>query len=277
MKRNLLVVVALLLATSMSAQLYVGGRLGYGFGSQKTVIGMKMKDKSIENIWGSMGQGFPMGIKAGFFFNDNLGFELGINYWFGATKTRKDITLSEYELVSKTGVIVYDFSNLTTAKSSQLRILPQLVYKSDMGIYGRFGLIIPVSGKTTVNDVTKYKMKKDGDETVKEVVTIYKGAFSMGFAGALGYSFELSDNLFFFGEIEYIGLSINSKSSEITSTKTNGTENVSAMTTIQTTTNYVDVLDSKSTISADKPSQSLSTSTGYSATRINFGVTFIIE
>lgn len=266
MKRNLLLLVAIFIAGSMSAQLYVGARVGYGFGAQKTDIGFTQNDDSHETIWGSMGQGLPMGLKVGYYFNDNLGIELGINYWIGAEQTAADVSMTS------------GYTNKVTAKSSQLRLLPQLVYRSDMGIYGRFGLVMPVSGSTvaTGEEVTP---TPNGNVTTNSE-SQYKGSFSTGFAGAFGYSYEVSDNMSLFGELEYIGLSIKGKTSEVTKYEVNGSDLLSSMTTIQKETNYVDKLDKTSNNGsyntapdAAKPLDDLRSSTGYSSLRFNVGIT----
>jgi len=270
MKRNLLLLVAIFIAGSMSAQLYVGARVGYGFGAQKYDVGFTQTDDYKENIWGSMGQGLPMGLKVGYYFNDNLGVELGINYWIGAEQTAAD--------VSSTIAPGMVYTNLTTAKSSQLRLMPQLVYKSDMGVYGRFGMVIPASGSTVVTSTEV--MPGAAGSTTTEAEKQYKGSFAIGFAGAFGYAYELSDNMNLFGEMEYISLTIKGKTSEITKYSINGTDQLSAMTTIQKETNYVDKLDKTSnngnynaTPDASKPLDDLRTSTVYSSLRFNVGIT----
>jgi opacity protein-like surface antigen len=270
MKRNLLLLVAIFIAGSMSAQLYVGARVGYGFGAQKYAVGFTQTDDYKENIWGSMGQGLPMGLKVGYYFNDNLGIELGINYWIGAEQTAADVTSTVAP-----GMV---YTNKTTAKSSQLRMMPQLVYKSDMGIYGRFGMVIPVSGSTIVTS-TEVMPGAAGPITT-EAEKQYKGSFAIGFAGAFGYAYELSDNMHLFGEMEYISLTIKGKSSEVTKYSVNGSDMLSAMTTIQKETNYVDKLDKtsnnskyNSTPDASKPLDDLRTSTVYSSLRFNVGIT----
>jgi opacity protein-like surface antigen len=267
MKRNLLLLVAIFIAGSMSAQLYVGARVGYGFGAQKYEVGFTKTDDSKEYIWGSMGEGLPMGLKLGYFFNDNLGIELGINYWIGAEQTAADVNMAKLK-----------YTNVVTAKSSQLRLLPQLVYKSDMGIYGRFGVVMPVSGKTVVTS-------KEVSPTMAGMVTTeaeveYKGSFAIGFAGAFGYAFELSDNMHLFGEMEYIALTIKGKTSEVTKYNVNGIDAIPSMDTYDKQTNYVDELNSSSNNGTynkkpdmTKAKDDLRTSTVYSSFRFNVGIT----
>ncbi len=267
MKRNLLLLVAIFIAGSMSAQLYVGANIGYGFGAQKYEVGFTQTDDAKENIWGSMGQGLPLGVKVGYYFNDNLGFELGINYWMGAEQTAADVNMASS-----------GYTNMVTAKSSQLRILPQLVYRSDMGIYGRFGMVIPVTGSTVVT--SKEVMPTVAGPMTTEAEVQYKGSFAVGFAGAFGYAYAINDNMNLFGELEYISLTIKGKTSEVTKYSVNGADQLSAMTTIQKETNYIDKLDASSnngsynnTPDAAKAQDKLRTSTVYSSLRFNVGIT----
>jgi len=264
MKKNLLIVVAIFLATSLSAQLYVGGKLGYGFGAQKTDFGFTQTVSNETVIWGSLGQGFAPGLKVGYFFNDNLGFELGINYLMGATITAADVNITGY-------------TNLTEAKTTQIRLLPQLVYKTDMGVYGRFGMLLPVSGATYVSQT-----KVSGAVTTVSEIE-YHGTISLGFAGALGYEFELSDNLKLFGEMEYNGLTIRGKTATVTKYEVNGTDMLSALTTIQKETVFVDELTAtsnnpsyNSNADATKALDDIRSSNGYSGFFINVGIHYYL-
>ena len=262
MRKNLLIVVAMLFATGLSAQLYVGAKLGYGFGAQKTAFGSTVTATSEANIYASMGQGIPVGLKVGYFFNDNLGVELGMNYFLGSEQTIADVSMTGY-------------TNNATAKSNQIRLLPALVYKTDMGIYGRFGMVVPVGGSTVV------KQTEVMGATTTEIEMLASGAMSFGFVGSLGYEYELSDNLKLFGELEYVGLSIKAKSSEVTAYSVNGTDQLAAMPDYAKLTNYVDELTTSSNNANYNPNPDMTKAmddladySGYSAFRINVGVSF---
>ena len=265
MKKNLLMIIAMFIATGLSAQFYAGVKLGYGFGAQKTAFGTTQTDNSQENIWGSVGQGFTPGLKVGFFFNDNIGIEMQMNYFMGATITAADVNMTGY-------------TNSTTAQSSQFRLIPALVYKTDLGLYGRFGMVLPVTGKTIVEQ-TEVTDMGGGVTVTQEVIQELKGAFSMGFAGAIGYEFEISDALMFFGEFEYIGLNIKGNTATVTQYNVNGADQLAAMTTYQKETTYVDMLDATSNNGAYNATPDMAvardamrSSSGYSSFRINVGV-----
>lgn len=275
MKRNLLLIIALFVATSMSAQFYIGAKVGYGFGTQKTDAGQTTTATSSTNNWVSLGQGVTPGLKLGYFFNDNFGFELGMNYFLGSELTAVDYQ-NQIELG---GSITGDYKVLVKAQSTQFRLLPSLVYKFDNGFYGRFGMVIPVSGKTTLTtteSLTVAAMPAANSEG--EEVEEFHGKFAMGYAGAIGYNYALNDNMGLYGELEYVALTIRGKTSEITKSTSNGTDNLAGADAIDYQTNYVDELTSSSNNSMynsspdkTKAYDDLATSNGYSSLRINIG------
>ena len=227
MKRNLLLIIALFVATSMSAQFYAGLGVGYALGASKRVNGTEVSGTVTTNIYGSYGQGFSPNLKLGFMFNDNMGIELGVSYLFGASQTK---TKTEYILEE--------------AKSDGLRLAPQLVYKLDNGFYGRFGMIIPVLGKTVITYSDDHMMVAPNTFVKKETEMETKGSFSIGFIGAIGYGFALNDNMTIFGEVEYIGLSIKSGSATFTKYDVAGKDQLANMDTHQKEYEFVDEIDS---------------------------------
>ena len=261
MKKNLLLVVALFLATTMSAQFYAGLGVGYGMGASKRVNGTKIDGNTTTNIYGSYGQGFNTTLKAGFMFNDNMGVELGVSYLFGATQTKDDH--KDY---------------LEEAKSNGLRLIPSLVYKLDNGFYGRFGVIVPVMGSTVITAVDDDFM---GMGIKKETEMETHGSFSIGFAGAIGYEYALSDNLNLFGEVEYIGMSIKSGSATFTKYDVGGKDQLGAMTTSQKEYTFLDEVDNSSDNTPSNPNYDASKATvtmrqkaPFSSFGLNIGVTY---
>lgn len=264
MKKNLLFIIALFVATSMSAQFYAGLGVGYGIGANQQIQGTEVDGTIQTNLYGSYGQGFTPNLKLGFMFNKNLGVELGVGYLFGAMQTK-------YKNESA--------DRLVEAKSSGMRIAPQLVYKLNSGFYSRFGLIIPIFGTTVATDTDNKHMA--GITMVQKVVTQeFKGSFSIGFIGAIGYAYALNDNLSIFGEVEYVGLSIKSGTSTITQYDVGGVDGLPTLTTSQKETEYKDKIDpstdntNPSIINGglDEPTVKLKTRAPFSSLGINFGI-----
>lgn len=260
MKKNLLMIIALFVATTLSAQFYAGLGLGYGLGASKRANGEEVDGTKTTNIYGSYGQGFDAALKLGFMFNNNMGIEVGISYLFGASQT-----------------LYKSATDLKEAKSHGLRLIPQLVYKLDNGFYGRFGIIIPALGKTLT---TEKNDKYLGMPVVMESEMESRGAFSVGFAGAIGYSFELNDNMNLFGEIEYIGLSIKNSSAEFTRFEVGGNDQLPNMATGVKEYTFLDEIDDSTDNTwtnpnhdPNKPTVALRQKAPFSSIGLNIGIT----
>ena len=265
MKKNLLLVIAILFTGTLSAQFYISAKVGYGFGAQKTVLGQTSTyGTSSENNWGSLGQSFAPALKLGFLANDNLGFELGLNYFMGAELTAYDVTTPLGSLMA-------------TAKSNQFRIIPSFVYKTDIGIYGKFGLVLPVSGSTVVN---MEETEVATATTTNTEITTY-GMFSVGYSGVVGYNLSLNDNMNLFFELEYLGLNIKANNSEVTALIINEADNLLGMDEYTKKTEFVDKLtpisnneEWNTNFDRSKPKEELRTVKGYSSFGINVGFTY---
>jgi opacity protein-like surface antigen len=276
MKKQLLLIVALFITTAMSAQFYAGLKFGYGFGTQKSDFGNTITDNSKTVEWATLGQGLTPGLKLGYFFGDNFGVELGINYMIGAEQTVLDYQQTKDLNNGKAGI-----NALATASSNQLRLMPQLVYRWDNGFYGRFGLVIPIAGKTTITGEQTVDLAPLQPAKTENYEIELTGKFNMGFAGAFGYSFELSDNLGLFGEVEYVGLNIRGNTSEYTKYEVDGKDQLANMDVYDKNTNFVDELNSSSNnpaynsnVDKTQPKDDLRSTSGYSSVRINIGITF---
>lgn len=252
MKKTLLLVVVAALAMNVNAQFYAGLGLGYGLGADKQVVGSEYGATTEKNIYGSYGQGFNAALKLGYMFSDNLGVELGTSYLIGSTLTRVKTPTLNME-----------------AKSSNLRLAPQLVAKLDNGLYSRFGFIVPVIGKTVID-------LKDTDFSglgvTQEATVEAKGAFSLGFIGAVGYGYALSESMDLFCELEYIGLEIKAKESKITKMEVGGQDQLPGMTTNMIETEFVDDIDYAEAVDPNAPAKSIRTTSPFSSFGLNVGI-----
>jgi opacity protein-like surface antigen len=222
MKRNLLLLAALFTMSLSYSQFYAGLSGGYSFGATQRVNGTEVSlngsTMSTSNIYGSYGEGFNGTLKLGYFFNEHLGAELNLGYLNGSDQTKADVKLPVYGM--ETDAIAY---------SRVFRSTLSLVYKINNGLYGRFGAYIPLGGKTVVeandrrvvevavavNPETGQPIMAPANVTTSYEMEIH-GTPTIGFAGAIGYEYSLSDNLKLFGELEYLGLAIKTKDSEYT-------------------------------------------------------------
>jgi hypothetical protein len=166
---------------------------------------------------------------------------------------------------------------LTEGQSTALILAPQFVLKANGGLYSRFGIFVPVAGKTVVTSTDSKFMGSYSLDMEAES----KGSLSIGVVAALGYSINLGDNLSIFGELQYSGLSSRSGTYKLTKYELNGKDNLDNLTTYQKEVEYVDEINSSSNntayntnIDPDKPKEELKTTSPFSAVAINVGVIY---
>jgi len=271
MKKNLFFIAALFVASSVSAQFYAGLSAGYQVGSAKQNEGSKIDMTNTtyteSSLMGSYGNGMNLNLKLGYNITENLGFELGANYLLGFAQSNGEATVD---------ITNYKKTVLVESKSSGLRLMPQLTFRLENGLYSRAGIIVPVIGKT----VTQY------DETVTTPISTSKvhktiesvGSFSIGYVGAIGYAYKLSDNLSVFGEIEYIGLFIKGKTQTVTEWTENDKDVLADKKVVEKETNFVDAIDyikdnnEDQTFDENKPMNEFAGRSPFSSFGFNIGV-----
>jgi len=207
-KKVLLLAAAAMLSVGASAQLTIGVKAGYAFPSHGLNLGTSVDGNETTTLYGTNGKGIPVSAEVAYFFNDNIGIQLDASFLIGTEMTHDEVLTAGLE-------------ERTYTKTNQLRLSPQLVLKTDLGIYGRLGMVLPVMGKTTQFYENVNSAAGAGIATAVEVEA--KGKFSIGFIAAAGYQFNLNDKLSIFGELEYISLGIKRASTEITKYEIGGT------------------------------------------------------
>jgi len=258
MKKGLfLVATTLLLATGASAQLTLGFKAGLALPSHSADLGTTWDGTSTTTNYGTFGKGIPVSLEAAYFFNENIGVQLDATYLLGLSVTANENTVA--------GSVAKDYS-----KTTQFRLSPQLVIKTEMGLYTRAGLVLPLLGKTTRYSDNESNSAFLGAKTRVEVEA--KGKFSLGFIGAVGYQFGLSDKLSIFGEIEYVGLSIKRKTTEVTVFEINDVDQLANYTILTGNNALVDYDD----VTTPGDNKSQGTKSPYHSLGFNIGVRFTI-
>jgi opacity protein-like surface antigen len=191
--KKLLLLLLVIVSTSASAQFYAGINAGYALGTAKRANGKKLDGKGGEAIiYGSYGEGFSTNLKFGYMFSEFIGIEMGVSYIIGADQSKLETPTS-----------------LVNSSSTGIRLSPQLVLKTNKGLYSRVGIIVPVAGKTDM-DFYDVKVNAGNLELSLDAKQEFRGVFSVGVIGAIGYSYALNDKFDLFAEVEYIGLAIKS-------------------------------------------------------------------
>jgi len=133
-----------------------------------------------------------------------FGVELGVGYLNGA-----DQNISEY-LTNDDG----DISEYTEgiARGRAYGLTASLVYNFNEHIYGKFGIVTKLGGKTEAV-FTKTTPTPFGG-IVAEGVNDYHGRPPLGFTGAMGYKHNIGGNWNLFAELEYLGINVTRDNSE---------------------------------------------------------------
>ena len=141
-------------------------------------------------------------IRAGYFFNETFGVDLGLGYLYGLDQTIQQVNLPGTELDIKARGRAYGLS-------------ASMVYKFTNNIYGRFGALIKVGGRTEAIGKADVSLPAGAVPGVPIETSLqvdftqdYYGRLPLGFVGALGYKYDLNKKISLFVEAEYMGISV---------------------------------------------------------------------
>lgn len=278
MKYKMLIAVLAIFSTTAYGQWQVSASSGYAVGSAGMKLGDRITTTETENSYGSYGEGTNFQLRGTYFFDDSFGFDLGVGYLHGADQDISVVSLPDTEVNA-------------VARARAFGASASVVYKFTNNIYGRFGALLKLGGKTEGVIYQKSVFSEaeaeafgvpEGSYSETNYKEDFHGHFPLGFVGALGYKYDLDDNFSLFVEAEYYGISLKRKDSEISEFNTDvklpdGTVAVSGLYTIDNlpegvnrTTTYVDNLSNTNT----DTSKELSQKVPYSSFGLNIGITY---
>lgn len=281
MKHLIAVFTTILISSVSFGQVQVSVSTGYALSSAGMKLGEKVNVSETENSYGSYGEGANIQVRGTYFFNESFGLDVAVGYLRGADKTVSEVNIPSMNVDA-------------IARARAFGASASMVYRFTNNIYGRFGALLKIGGKTEAVVFRKSVFSQAeadalgvplGSYSETNYVEDYHGHFPLGFVGALGYKYDLDANFSLFVEAEYYGISLKRKDSEITAFNTdvvlpNGTvaasgfyslDNLPAGFVKQTT--YVDNLSNTNTDISKKLSQKVP----YSSFGINLGVTYQFE
>lgn len=248
---------------SVKAQnFYAELNVGYGIGMPSSTLGtdtytdLSGTGSYSKAIHGTLGGGLNLTLTPGYMFNKHIGIELGLNYFMGSKTLVSSNTSSNSMIYDK-----------TTASSSQFRILPSVVLSTGgEKLYGfaRAGLVLPIVGST--KGVREASM---GTVTIN-AETETKGNFSVGFRGALGIGYNITDLIGISLEVAHTSLTIKPKSRTVESYSVSGQDATGFMSTYDKEIKYVDELNSSSNNSSYNPNYSTSSAEETIGQKTNF-------
>lgn len=256
---------------------YTDVNIGYGWGLGESNLGMKTYDDfggdgdTQEAIYGTLGGGLNIGIAPGYMINEYIGIELGVNYFVGEKKVISDYSTSLADRYAK-----------TTANSNQLRVLPSIFLRTGgdkFYAYAKSSLVIPLVG-STVGVVEESKIDGMTNKAILErTSTTTNGSFTVGFRGALGMGYQITEKIGLNLEVAYTSLSIKPKNRTVDSYTINGNEMIEGFSPYIKDITYVDELNANSNNSSnnpnfdfDKPKEELATKTNFSQLGVSLGV-----
>lgn len=278
LKQRVILLVGILISTMSYAQFEISAGTGYAIGSAEMKLGTETTTTSVENTYGSYGEGVNFQLRGTYFFNEKVGLDLGVGYLNGADHT-----------INKTTVPGVDVDAIARGRAFGATVA--VAYKFTNNFYGRAGALLKIAGKTeaVVSSSTVFtKAESDaqglpeGSYSETNYIEDYHGKFPLGFVGALGYKFPIDNNFSIYVEAEYYGISLKRKDSELQEFNTNifapnGTMVAESVYTLDNLppgfvkkTNYVDELRNDNTDTSKKLSQKVP----YSSFGINVGVTY---
>jgi len=281
MKHLTLVFLTFLVATVSYSQIQVSVSTGYAIGSAGMKLGETVNISETENSYGSYGEGLSMQLRGTYFLNESFGLDLGFGYLYGTDQTISKVNLPNREVDAIARARAYGSS-------------VSVVYRFTNNIYGRFGALLKLGGKTEAVVYQKSVFSQQeadafglplGSYSETNYKEDFHGQFPLGFTGALGYKYDINTKLSLFVEAEYYGISLKRNDSELSEFNTDivlpdGTVAVQGFYTLDNLpegyvkkTIYVDHLDNDNT----DPSKKLSQKVPYSSFGINFGITYKLK
>ncbi|WP_261375324.1 outer membrane beta-barrel protein [Olleya sp. Hel_I_94] len=204
MKQFGIVLTALLISGLSFAQLEVSLSTGYAVGSAGMKLGETVNLSETENAYGSYGEGANVQLRGTYYFNESFGVDLGLGYLHGTDQTVSEVNVPNREVDA-------------VARARAFGASTSIVYKFTNNIYGRFGALLKLGGKTEAVVYDKSVLSQAeadafgiplGSYSETNYKEDFHGHFPLGFVGALGYKFNLNDNLNLFVEAEYYGISL---------------------------------------------------------------------
>lgn len=258
-----ILIMAIADTTTMHAQ---GAYIGFGGGyhiataSQSLATSNTSSTSEIKLVKGTFGKGIMPSLFFGTMLNTNVGIELGVGYLLGSkikSSYSSSYGTSNYEGSVKAYQLIPTLRICTTAEKVKL--------------YSKSGVVICIAGNFT--EMEKYTSIFQGSTSMtEETIRKYTGGISIGFIGAAGGQFKISEKCSFFSEISFIAQSWAPSKGKTTSYIVNGQDELASLSAEEKETEFV------SSISGTPPGsgKSLKTYIPLSSVGINVGIQFAL-
>jgi hypothetical protein len=272
-------IITIIFAAQLRSQgLYFGIGGGYGFAAGKQTMNADQKTEFTANKTTyeytsrpiSFGKGICAGIYGGYMFTENLGAELGLAYLIGGKN------VYTYEVNNTPGN--FKAKEVATYRSQMIRIVPALrmtVGDDALKPYMKCGMIIGVGGKVT--EETIYEAS-GASNARSERLWEYSGGLSLGFHGALGVTYMISDKMGIFAETAANLQSWAMKKGQMTKYDLDGKDQLPQIDGSEKEIEFVDsyTIDSSALPDVNSPSKELRQYLPFSSIGINIGIHFTL-
>lgn len=236
MKIKIKIILIIFAATLLTNKLFSQGiyakiNAGYGLqmSSQKidyfhiTNYSIDTVSSTYERVNTSLGIGFTYEGAFGYMFNKNIGAELGVSYLLGTKINTKQVLIGSIRNNS--------------LSSNMLRINPSIVIAFDfkkINPYAKLGLIIGLGKIMYEDDYTS----SSGLTAVTEKMEL-NGGIALGLNAGIGTTYNISNRISLFGEINMVNLSYSPTKGILTESNLNGVDRLPNMTTREKEVNFV--------------------------------------
>lgn len=269
--RNIVLVIVMAAGQTLPAQNFY---LGFGTGYCHSAAPNLYSDNDYEDIngtetstrrkgSGSFGRGGEVNVFLGYTLNEMISTELGLGYFYGLNN--KSIYVSQNQF--------NNFKSENTIRGRMIRINPVIRFNAGNGKmvpYIKAGAVIGVAGK--LHNKSQFTDSDPSQSYTMDEEMVFSGRTSIGFTGALGIQFTLSEKIGFFSEIHMITQSWAPKRSEITKQTVNGMDMLPDLSTSEKETEYVDKYTESD--DNDSPSKELKYFMPFSSIGLQIGLVF---
>jgi hypothetical protein len=243
---KILLIGLLLIGMNMQAQkIYIRAGLGAAVSTAAEIIGKytKTSDSTHQTSYekSGIGSGLPFVLAAGYKLNDNFGFELGVDYFYGfSTKPTGDNGMYSMEGNFHGQMLSLVPAVFIAIPIDKIRAYARLSLK--------LGVLNSVVGKE--HQVSNYTEPADIEYTWKDY-----GGIAIGVQSALGADYALNDNISLFGEIQLDGISYAPKHGKYTEYKENGVDKMGSRSVKENNWDYVKTWTYPNSLPDDQPNE----------------------
>jgi opacity protein-like surface antigen len=206
-----------------------------------TISGITTTTYTTENI--GLGKGINFGGGLGYFFNSNIGAEIGINYLVGGkneyTEERTNLNMSNF--FSKSNSEIY---------TRMLFVNPSIVLKipfTQVSPYARLGLVM---GFGHLLGETEIKTNSGNTSSIEYTKSKTSGGMAWGANAAFGVDYPLTSQFGLFGEVCINTINYRPKKTETIEARLNGND---VLNTISTRGKIIEYEDKYTEVDSNNP------------------------